>query len=52
MARTYHGITKVSCAVCSWATEETLEMEILNDLGGNCPICNSEEFQFTLEESE
>ena len=43
---TYHGLIKVSCIVCNWQTEEDSLMEMLNDMGGDCPECDNQFFRW------
>ena len=43
---TYHGLIKVSCIVCDFVTSDVSEMEMLNDLDGNCPKCENKFFRW------
>lgn len=39
---TYHGITYAQCFVCGYGTADTTTLEMWNDLGGDCPTCQTE----------
>ena len=47
---TYHGLVQVSCVVCSWLSNDESQIEVLNDMGGSCPVCENEFFIWRNED--
>ena len=43
---TYHGLIRVSCVACEWATRNDATMETLNDQDGTCPQCGEQFFKW------
>jgi hypothetical protein len=43
---TYHGIVRIQCRECSHIVSDRYTMEVINDLEGLCPKCESGELRF------
>lgn len=44
---TYHGIAKITCRDCGYATVDPFTMEAINDMTEVCPACESDHLTFT-----